>query len=136
MLAVYHATKAFVLSWSEALATELEGSPVTVTTLCPGPTDTDFFPKADMEETRGFQQANLMAPQDVAAAGYEAAINGERLIVPGAANKALVFARRFMTESMQAKMNETLYEDVPPDKQKRARGDKESRADKEPGARH
>ncbi|HEX6832286.1 MAG TPA: SDR family oxidoreductase [Rudaea sp.] len=79
LLAVYHATKAFVLSWSEALATELEGTPISVTALCPGPTDTDFFPKANMENTRGFQQANLMAPQDVAQAGYEALMKGERL---------------------------------------------------------
>src|SRR5204862_2973901 len=48
LLATYHATKAFVLSWSEALAIELEKQPITVTALCPGATDTDFFPKADM----------------------------------------------------------------------------------------
>src|SRR5947209_16158812 len=65
LLAVYHATKAFVLSFTEALATEVEDTPIHVTTLCPGPTDTDFFPKADLEESRGFQEANLMAPQDV-----------------------------------------------------------------------
>jgi len=126
LLAVYHASKAFVLSWSEALTTELQDTPVDVTTLCPGPTDTDFFPKADMENTRGFQQANLMAPQDVATAGYEALMAGERLIVPGAANKAMVFSRRFMSDSMQAKMNEKLYEDAPPEKRKRERGDMEN----------
>jgi uncharacterized protein len=126
LLAVYHATKAFVLSWSEALTTELQDTPIEVTTLCPGPTDTDFFPKADLEESRGFQEANLMAPQDVAKAGYEALMAGERLIVPGAANKALVFSRRFMSDSMQAKMNEKLYEDAPPEKRKRERGDKEN----------
>jgi len=127
LLAVYHASKAFVLSWSEALATELEGTPVTLTALCPGPTDTDFFPKADLEESRAFQEANLMAPQEVAAAGYAALMSGERIVVPGAANKMLVFSRRFMSESMQAKVNEKLYEDAPPDKQKRARGDIERR---------
>ncbi|HZP67947.1 MAG TPA: SDR family oxidoreductase [Rudaea sp.] len=130
MLAVYHASKAFVLSWSEALATELENTPVTSTALCPGPTDTDFFPKANMLETRGFQQANLMAPQDVAAAGYEGLMRGERIVVPGAANKAMVFSRRFMSEHMQSKLNEKLYEDVPPEKHKRERGDMERRAHK------
>jgi short-subunit dehydrogenase len=130
LLAVYHATKAFVLSWSEALATELDATPIKVTTLCPGPTDTDFFPKADMENTRGFQQANLMAPQDVAEEGYKALMAGDRLIVPGAANKAMVFSRRFMSEGMQAAMNEKLYEDVPPEKRKRERGDMEQRAAK------
>src|ERR1041385_8472307 len=68
LLNVYHATKAFVNSWSEALATELKDNDcgVTVTTLCPGPTDTDFFPKADLLETRAFQKASVSAPQDVA----------------------------------------------------------------------
>ena len=126
LLAVYHASKAFVLSWSEALTTELQDTPIGVTTLCPGPTDTDFFPKADMENTCGFQQANLMAPQNMAKAGYEALMAGERLIVPGAANKAMVFSRRFMSDSMQAKVNEKLYEDAPPDKRKRERGDMEN----------
>lgn len=123
--AVYAATKAFVLSYSEALATELEGSGVTVTALCPGPTDTDFFPKADMLNTRAFQQANLMAPQEVAAAAYEAVMSGDRVIVPGAANKALVFARRFLPESAQARMNEMLTAEVPPEARKRERGVKE-----------
>jgi len=129
LLAVYHASKAFVLSWSEALATELKDTPIRVSALCPGPTDTDFFPKAGMEDTRGFQQANLMAPQDVAQAGYKGLMEGERTIVPGAANKALVFSRRFMSEGMQAAMNEKMYENVPPEKRKRERGDIEHRAD-------
>lgn len=124
-VAVYHATKAFVLSWSEALAVELEDTGVSVTTLCPGPTDTDFFPKADMLDTRAFQKAALMSPQEVAKAGYDALMAGDRLIVPGAANKAMVFARRFLSENMQAKMNEAMYEEVDPEDRTRQRGDKE-----------
>lgn len=126
--AVYSATKAFVLHYSESLATELKDTGVTVTALCPGPTDTDFFLKADMLETRSFQQANLMAPQDVAKAGYAAAMRGNRVIVPGAANKAMVFMRRLIPESLQAKLNEVLTSDAPPEKQTRERGDKEARA--------
>jgi uncharacterized protein len=129
-LSVYHASKAFILSWSEALASELADTPVSVTTLCPGPTDTDFFPKADMQDTRAFQKANLMAPQDVAKAAYKAVMAGDRLVVPGAANKAMVFSRRFMSEAMQAGFNEKLYEDVPPESRTRARGDCESGADR------
>ena len=126
--AVYSSTKAFVLSYSEALATELNDTGVTVTALCPGPTDTDFFPTADMLGTRAFQQANLMAPQDVAEAGYQAVMTGDRVIVPGFANKAMVFMRRLIPESLQAKMNELLTADVPADQQKRHRGDKEAEA--------
>jgi short-subunit dehydrogenase len=126
--AVYAATKAFVLSYSESLATELEGTGVTVTALCPGPTDTDFFPKADMVGTRAFQQAQLMAPQEVAEAAYKALMAADRVIVPGLANKAMVFARRFLPESVQAKLNEMLIDDAPPEKQKRDRGDIEAKA--------
>lgn len=125
--AVYSSTKAFVLSYSEALATELDDTKITVTALCPGPTDTDFFPKADMLQTRAFQQAHLMAPQDVAEAAYAALMTGDRVVVPGLANKAMVFSRRFLPESAQAKMNEVLTSDAPADSQKRERGDVEKK---------
>ena len=129
LLAVYHATKAFVLSWTESLATELEETKITVTALCPGPTDTDFFPKADMMETRAFQHA--MAPQDVAKAGYKACMDGERVIVPGGMNKLLVGARRILSGHAQSHMNEKFYEELPPEDRKYDRGDMETKAAKE-----
>lgn len=128
LLNVYHSSKAFVLSWSEALASELKETAVKVTALCPGPTDTDFFPKAGMEGVRGFQKSHVMAPQDVAKAGYEGLMREELFIVPGAMNKALVAARRLLSESAQASMNEKFYEEVPPGKRTRKRGDIESEA--------
>ena len=69
---------------SEALAIELKDNDcgVTVTTLCPGPTDTDFFLKADLPETRASQKASVSAPQDVAKAGYEALTKGGLLWYP------------------------------------------------------
>jgi len=118
-LSVYHASKAFVLSWSEALAEELQNTNVTLTALCPGPTDTDFFEKADMVDTRAFQKANLMPPQPVAEAGYKGLMSGDRIVVPGAMNKAMVFSRRFLPKAAQAKMNEALYEEVDPEDMKR-----------------
>jgi short-subunit dehydrogenase len=126
LLAVYHATKAFVLSLSEALATELEETGVTLTALCPGPTDTDFFPKADMMETRAFQHA--MAPQDVAKAGYKACMEGERIIIPGGMNKVLVGVRRILSSDAQAHMNKKFYEELPPEDRKYDRGDMEREA--------
>jgi short-subunit dehydrogenase len=129
LLAVYHASKAFVLSMTEALATELEETKITVTALCPGPTDTDFFPKAGMVETKAFQKAHVMAPQEVAEIGYRALMRGDRTVVAGASNKALVFARRFMTEGAQAKMNKKFYERAKPAAQKRRRGDVERKAE-------
>lgn len=128
MLAVYHATKAFVLSWSEALATELKGMGVTLTALCPGPVDTDFFTKADMIDTHAFQDAKVMAPQEIAEVAYRSLMSGERVVVPGAANKVLVFGRRLMPESAQAKLNQKLYGGTDPDDRKRERGDVETEA--------
>ncbi|HYP15662.1 MAG TPA: SDR family oxidoreductase [Opitutus sp.] len=129
LLAVYHASKAFVLSWSEALATELKDrdTGVSLTTLCPGPVDTDFFPKADMMDTNVFQKGSVMGPQEVAEAAYEALMKGERIIVPGAMNKAMVVGRRMMPISTQAKMNEKMYEDADLDERKRERGDIEAK---------
>jgi short-subunit dehydrogenase len=73
-----------------------------------------------------FQQANLMATQDVTKAGYKALMAGDRVIIPGIANKAMVFMRRLIPESLQAKMNEWLTDNVPSDQQKRDRGDQET----------
>jgi hypothetical protein len=126
LLAVYHASKAFVLSLTEALRIELEETGITVTALCPGPTDTDFFPKADMLDTTIFQKGSVMAPQPVAEAGYKGLMEGDPIVVPGGMNKMLVFARRFLSESTQAKMNKKFYEQVPAEDQKRERGDFET----------
>jgi short-subunit dehydrogenase len=125
LLAVYHATKAFVLSFTEALAVEVEGHGVSVTALCPGAPDTDFYPKADMVGTKIFQKHKVMAPQEVAVAAYRAMMRGERVCVPGAMNKALVFSRRLTTLPRQARMNKSIYEKAPPEKRKRRRGDVE-----------
>jgi short-subunit dehydrogenase len=125
LFAVYHASKAFVLSWSEALATELEDTGVTLTALCPGPTDTDFFSKADMVGTRAFQKANLMAPQPVAVAGYEGLMNSERVVVPGVVNKIAVFSRRFLPKETQSRIHEKLYQQVDPEDQTRRPHEKE-----------
>lgn len=132
-MAVYHATKAFVLSLSESLATELQDTGITLTALCPGPTDTDFFSKADLVDSPAFQKANVMGPQPVAEAAYEALMNGERVIVPGTMNKVMVAGRRLLPESAQAKKNEKLYEETDPTDRKREPHEVEA---KEEIARH
>ncbi len=91
LMAVYHATKAFVVSFSEALATELQDTGVTLTALCPGATDTEFFERADAVEATIFQKGNVMAPQEVAEGAYKAVMHGDRLYVAGGMNKAQVF---------------------------------------------
>ncbi len=131
MLAVYHASKAFVLSLTEALATELEDTGVTATALCPGPTDTDFFPKAGMVETNAFQKAGVMAPQEVATLAYPAVMRAERVFVPGGMNKAMVFARRLAPIGAQAKMNEKMYQQTDPEDLKRVPGEIAQKAEAE-----
>lgn len=123
LLSVYHASKAFVLSFTEAIAIELEDTGVTVTALCPGATDTDFFPKAGMTGARIFQKGNVMAPAEVAEIAYKAVMRGDPICVTGAANKALVAARRFMTVPATARLNKKFYEEVPRSQRRRARGD-------------
>ena len=94
-----------------------------MTTLCPGPTDTDFFLKADVLETPAFQKASVSATQDVAKAGYEALMKGELFVVPGMMNKALVASRRILSEGAQTSLNEAFYKKVPSEDQKRERGE-------------
>lgn len=92
-MAVYYATKAFVLSFTEALAEELAGTPVRVTCLAPGPTQTEFPEAADLGQTRLF----LFGVDDarrVAAAGYRGFRRGRRIVVPGLRNKLLAFSVR------------------------------------------
>lgn len=101
-MAVYYATKAFVLSFSEALVEELSGSSVTVTTLCPGPTKTNFGAVANVEGTKMFSQA--MPSDRVAKSGYEALMKGKRVIVTGGFNKAGALGAKFMPRSLAAKV--------------------------------
>lgn len=110
LLAVYHASKAFVNSFSEAINEELEGTGVSVTVLCPGPTDTEFFDKADMENARILKDGIVMEPEEVARIGYEALMDEERIIIPGMSNKMLTFTRRLIPKSVQASINKKFYE--------------------------
>lgn len=93
-MAVYHATKAFVLSLSEAVAFELRNTKITVTALCPGATQTGFFDAADMRGTRLLKLTPPAKADDVAKAGWQAAIAGNRVVVPGFLNKMFVFLPR------------------------------------------
>lgn len=91
LLAVYAATKAFVVSFSVALSNELKDTDITVTVLLPGATDTDFFHKAKMEDTVTYREKSLADPADVAKDGYDALMNGENKIISGAKTKMHVF---------------------------------------------
>ena len=93
---VYYATKAFVLSFSEAIANELKGTGVTMTALCPGPTLTGFQARANVGRVRGLRLMMRVSPEDVVRAGYRGMLKGTPVVVPGALNKANVFLLRLV----------------------------------------
>ncbi|SDR11106.1 hypothetical protein SAMN05421664_3601 [Chryseobacterium soldanellicola] len=100
---VYHGTKAFVLSWSEAIREELKDTGITVTALLPGPTDTDFFNKADMNESKILEDKDNLAPaEEVALDGYNALMNGDDKVISGLKNKLSVAMTNIATDSMAA----------------------------------
>lgn len=107
-MAVYYATKAFVLSFSEALAAELEGTGVTVTALCPGPTASGFQDKADMHDSALVKGKKLPTSEEVAAAGYRAMQRGQRVYIPGAMNWIMAQSVRFTPRNMVTLMVKML----------------------------
>lgn len=94
-MAVYYATKAYVLSLSEALACELEGTGVSVTAFCPGPTASGFQAKAAMRQSRLVKNKTLPSAEVVGLAGYRAMMAGKRVVVPGLMNKLMAQSVRF-----------------------------------------
>lgn len=100
--AVYAASKAFVLSFSEAVAQELEQTNITVTALLPGRTDTDFFHKADMTDTKEYQDHSLADPAAVAKDGYEALMSGKTRVISGIQNKVMVGMMNTMPDGSNA----------------------------------
>lgn len=104
--AVYCATKAYVLSFSEAIAEELKGTGVTVTVLCPGSTDTNFAKKADIENVLIFKsKLLLMDAETVAKIGYNALMKNKRVSIAGFLNKIQIFSVRFTPRSIVAKLS-------------------------------
>jgi len=96
LMSVYYATKAYVLSFSEALSNETAGTGVTVTCLCPGPTITEFQKRAGVDQTRLFNSPWVMNAEDVARAGYEGMKKGKTLVIPGVMNRLMVQGVRLM----------------------------------------
>jgi len=102
LMAVYYATKAYVLSFSEALAAELRGTGVTVTVLCPGPTRTGFQSAARIDGARLFRMPWVTDAATVARLGFKGLMRGKPIVIPGLLNKLLpqivrVSPRRLVT---------------------------------------
>lgn len=103
LMAVYYASKAYVLSFSEALAVELEGTGVTMTALCPGPTETGFQKRGNMEDSRLVAGRKIMDARTVARIGYRALMKGQMFVVPGLRNWVQIEATRFIPHRVLAR---------------------------------
>jgi short-subunit dehydrogenase len=110
LMAVYYASKAYVQSLSEALASETRGTGVTITALCPGPTTTQFAARAGVGDARLFKRSP-MDSMTVARVGFAGLMRGVPVVIPGLKNRFLVHAGRFspraMVISIARRINET-----------------------------
>lgn len=109
LMAVYYASKAYVLSFSEAIADELAGTGVTVTCLCPGPTATNFQERAGAGDVRIFR-AGMADAAAVAKAGYDALLAGKPLVIPGIKNRILAAAVRLSPRRLVTKISRAALE--------------------------
>ena len=111
LIAVYYATKAYVLSFSEAIANELRHSGVTVTCFCPGATHTDFARRAGIENSRVFK-LGAMSAEKVALDGYRAVMEGRTLAVSGVHNWVIAQANRLAPRKMATAVSRWVAEKV------------------------
>ncbi|NLX03762.1 MAG: SDR family oxidoreductase [Phycisphaerae bacterium] len=96
LMAVYYATKAYVLSLTQALANEIAGSGVTVSVLCPGPTETDFTRRAGTGKVAMFQSSRAMDARTVARIGYRGLMRGKTIIIPKGGDRLLIQLERLL----------------------------------------
>lgn len=101
-MAVYYASKAYVLSLSEALVEELKDTSVTISTLCPGATETNFFKAAQAEHTK--LVSSMMSPASVANSGFIGFVKGKRVIIPGSINLGMAYTTKLIPRSLAAKL--------------------------------
>lgn len=108
--AVYNASKSFVQSFALALRRELKGTGVTVTSLMPGPTETEFFERAHMEDTR-VGSSDKDDPAQVAQQGFDALMKGKEKVVAGSlTNKLMAYGGRFVPERAKAEAHRLMAE--------------------------
>ena len=111
LMAIYFATKAFVLSFSEAIANELEGTGVIVSALCPGPTASDFQERAKMQNSGLVKGKKMMDARTGAEAGYRGLMAGKTVVIPGLGNKLLTQSLRLSPRSIVTKMVRRMQEE-------------------------
>lgn len=110
LMAVYYASKAFVLSFSEALANEVSATNLKVSCLCPGATITEFQKRAQMQNSKLFSGPSSMDAATVARLGYEGFERNDTIVVTGTKNKFGVFASRFVPRKLAASVARSVQE--------------------------
>ena len=111
LMAVYYASKSYVLSFSEALREELLDSGVHVTALCPGPTDTGFVKRAHLEKSKLFRGNNLSV-DFVSKKAFEGLMKNKTIVVPGLKDALLIEALRFIPRSLTTKLIKFIQEEA------------------------
>jgi short-subunit dehydrogenase len=112
LMAVYYATKAYVLSFSEALANELRGSGVTMTCFCPGATNTGFAKRAGNEKSRLFKKIGGMNAETVARDGYRGLMKGKTVVISGTQNWIVAESVRFAPRKIVTAVSRWIAEKV------------------------
>ena len=110
LMSVYYASKAYVISFSEGLANELKGSGVTVTCLCPGPTETSLQERAGMENTRLVKTLRPMDAKTVARDGYRGLMAGKTLVISGFRNWLEAESVRFSPRKLVTAVSRKLLD--------------------------
>jgi short-subunit dehydrogenase len=108
-MAAYYATKSYVLSFSKGLARELDGSGVSVTALCPGPTVSSFDDTAGADVNVLYQRLPRMTAADVARAGYDGMTRQSLVVIPGVVTKMLALAGEFPPRRIALEVNRWLW---------------------------
>jgi short-subunit dehydrogenase len=109
-MAIYYASKAYVISFTEAVSEELRHTDVTLTALCPGPTLTNFADVAQMTFTNLFNTPFLMSSIAVARYGYDAMMRGQRIAIPGIINRVVAFSNRLAPRRLATTISRRLLE--------------------------
>jgi short-subunit dehydrogenase len=112
LMAVYYATKAYVLSFSEALTNEVAGSGVLVSCFCPGPTDTGFAKRAGTENSRLFKKIGPMSAEAAARDGYRGGMAGRTVVISGMQNWLVAESVRFAPRKMVTAISRWVAEKV------------------------
>jgi uncharacterized protein len=112
LMAVYYATKAYVLSFSEALTNEVAGSGVLVSCFCPRPTDTGFAKRAGTENSRLFKKIGPMSAEAAARDGYRGGMAGRTVVISGMQNWLVAESVRFAPRKMVTAISRWVAEKV------------------------